>query len=177
MIRAVRKTLRLKTYNYSEQGLYFITICTEKKAKTLAEIIALDGHLEDFSNNIYNLTTKGKLVTETLDSMSVFSNKVDVLKYVVMPNHVHIILKVNINGEVAIANPNNEVSKFVGTFKRFVNRKCGYNIWQRSFNDRIIRNEQEYRKIWQYVDNNVQNWASDCFYIGMNDIVNITQIS
>jgi hypothetical protein len=49
-------------------------------------------------------------------------------------------------------------------FKGAVTRKIGYSIWQRSFHERIIRNEAEYQRIWQYVDNNPARWAEDEYY-------------
>ena len=59
---------------------------------------------------------------------------------------------------------NNETSKFISLLKRYCNREYGKNIWQSSYNDHIIRGEKDYKKISEYIDKNVINWARDCFY-------------
>jgi len=91
--------------------------------------------------------------------------KVD--KYVIMPNHFHLILNITDykNGASETAAPyNNETSKFISLLKRYCNREYGENIWQSSCNDHIIRGEKDYQKIWEYIDTNVIRWEKDCFY-------------
>ena len=60
---------------------------------------------------------------------------------------------------------NNEISKMISLLKRYCNRECGENIWQRSFHDHVIRGEKDYQKIWEYIDTNVLQWKKDCFYV------------
>ena len=52
----------------------------------------------------------------------------------------------------------------VSTIKRFSNRKCGIELWQRSYHEHIIRNEQDYLEIWNYIDGNPAKWAEDRYY-------------
>ncbi|MBQ5777180.1 MAG: hypothetical protein IIV97_00030, partial [Oscillospiraceae bacterium] len=59
---------------------------------------------------------------------------------------------------------NSLLSQFVGTFKRFCNREYGANLWQRSFHDHIIRGEEDYKEIWEYIDTNAVRWEKDCFF-------------
>lgn len=59
---------------------------------------------------------------------------------------------------------NSVISRFVSTFKRFCNKEFGKNLWQRSFNDHIIRDKEDYNKIWEYIDTNPLKWELDCFY-------------
>lgn len=56
------------------------------------------------------------------------------------------------------------LSVVIGSMKRWVSKQIGFSIWQKSFNDRIIRNEQGYRQVWQYIDTNPVKWKEDCFY-------------
>ena len=71
-----------------------------------------------------------------------------------------------INGTSWVPSPTNKtIPHFVSTLKRFVNRDCGTNIFQRSFYDHIIRDEVDYLKIWNYIDTNPQRWAEDKYYI------------
>ena len=89
-----------------------------------------------------------------------------------MSNHIHLLISLNsANGRSRTPvptfnnNANSEISKFVGTFKRLTNKKYGKNIWQNSFYDHVIRSEQDYREIWDYIDNNPAKWREDRFYI------------
>ena len=93
-------------------------------------------------------------------------NELTVDKYVIMPNHIHLILFLqNQNGTSRAPSPtNNIISHSISTLKRFVNKDVGYNIFQRSFHDHIIRGEKDYLKIWNYIDTNPQKWEEDCFY-------------
>ncbi len=54
--------------------------------------------------------------------------------------------------------------EFVSTFKRFCNKEYGENIWQRFSNDHVIRGENDYQKIWEYIDTNASRWEKDCLY-------------
>ena len=69
------------------------------------------------------------------------------------------------NGPLRASAPTNAViPHFVSTFKRFCRKDIGKQIFQRSYHDHIIRNEQDYLKIWEYIDNNPTKWKEDCFY-------------
>ncbi len=78
-----------------------------------------------------------------------------------MPNHLHFILFIN-----APVNSTDSptVSTIVGHMKRWVSKEIGRSIWQRSFHDHVIRNEQDYQMIWKYIDENPYKWTLDCFY-------------
>ena len=60
--------------------------------------------------------------------------------------------------------PSPTVSDAVGALKRLVNRRLGHNIWQRSFHEHVIRNEHDYREIWDYIDQNPAKLAEDRYY-------------
>jgi hypothetical protein len=57
------------------------------------------------------------------------------------------------------------VQTIIGNLKRFVSIQCGYSVWQKSFHDHIIRDEAEYQRIWQYVDENPALWNEDMYYV------------
>ena len=158
-----RKPNRLPCFDYSTPGAYFITICTENRKPILSEIVgggALDApHTQ--------LTRLGQIVQRYILSGTRIPG-ITVDKFVVMPNHVHIILLVNetaANGTSGAPSPTNAViPHFVSTLKRFSHRDIGREIFQRSYHDHVIRNEADYLKIWQYIDNNPARWQTDCFY-------------
>ena len=94
---------------------------------------------------------------------------VTVDKYVIMPNHIHLILLLEATataGTSRAPSPTNAViPHFVSTLKRFCHRDFGKKIFQRSYHDHVIRNEASYQKIWQYIDYNPTLWQEDCFYV------------
>ncbi len=155
-----RKQVRLQNYNYSENGYYFITICTQNHAQILSKIVG-DGA---FDVPINLLTDVGKIVDKyILSTNNIPSVTVD--KYVIMPNHIHIILIVNNNGTSKAPSPtNNIISHSVSTLKRFINKEVGYNIFQRSFYDHVIRDQNDYLTIWNYIDTNPAKWQEDKYY-------------
>lgn len=159
-----RKTTRLPNYNYSAPGYYFITICTKDKHKLLGEVVGTG--LPDGPE--VRLSALGEVANQQLAAMSDFYNQFKLEKYIVMPNHVHLLLYIPDCDQGPSRRPvptNSEVGKFVGTFKRFCNRKYGRNIWQSRSHDHVIRSEQDYRNIWQYIEHNASKWTQDCFFV------------
>ena len=80
-----------------------------------------------------------------------------------MPNHVHLLLQINTDpdGRAMLAPT---VSRVVQQLKGVVTKQIGHSIWQKLFHDHVIRNEKDYLKIWEYIDNNPARWQEDCFY-------------
>ena len=141
-----RKATRLPKYDYATPNYYFITICTHEKKC----IFGQPGKL-----NAY-----GKIAEECVKKIEAVFPSVDVDNYVVMPNHIHMILALKENGEET------NISTVIGQYKATVTKKIAEskNIWQRSFHDHIIRNQTSYEKIWNYVEYNAAKWEQDCFY-------------
>ena len=161
-----RKLQRLKGYSYSANGVYFITLCIKDRKCILSKITVGTGVL-DCPKNI--LTKYGKIAERNLVNMSEFYETIKVEKYVIMPNHIHMIVRIfakeGEGGQSGTPVPTNSLlSQFVGTFKRFCNREYGANLWQRSFHDHIIRGEEDYKEIWEYIDTNAVRWEKDCFF-------------
>ncbi len=162
---ANRKPTRLKGYDYSTPGAYFVTVCTKDKRCVLGKIVG-DG---DFDVPKMNLSKYGIIIEKYLNFMNEKYNHMKIDSYVIMPNHIHLILNISdfAGGASETAAPyNNEISKFISLFKRYCNIECGENLFQRSFHDHIIRGEKDYLKIREYIDTNVLKWKTDCFYNG-----------
>ena len=158
----IRKPTRLKDFNYSSEGAYFITICTHNKRKLLCDIVGVGA----YDNPKIELSGIGKIVEKyILSTNSIAGLTVD--KYVIMPNHIHMILILqNHNGMSRVPSPTNSVIPHaVSTFKRFVNAEVGQNVFQRFYHDHIIRDKSDYSKIWNYIDTNPQKWNEDYYYI------------
>ena len=142
---AVRKKNRLENYDYANIGMYFITICTKNRIKILGNVI---------QNNI-KLTREGSICKTVLqDIVTVFDN-IAINEYVIMPNHIHMII------EIKKVKENVSIFKIIKKYKSSISHKLGYSIWQKSYYDHIIRNEKELYAIKQYIKDNVINWKTD----------------
>lgn len=78
-------------------------------------------------------------------------------EYIIMPNHIHMILKIN-------EQSNNSISTIMQQLKMKITKEIGYSIWQKLFYKHIIRNEKEYLKIKEYIINNPLNWNTDEYF-------------
>ncbi len=156
-----RKPTRLKGYDYSSPGAYFVTVCVKNKKQMLCKIVGCG----DFDTPQMILSEYGQILDRYISLMNKKYPHIKVDKYIIMPNHFHMILNISARiGASGTAAPyNNETSKFVSLLKRYCNREYGVNIWQTSFNDHIIRGDKDYNKIWEYIDTNVLRWDKDCF--------------
>ena len=143
-----RKNIRLKDYDYSKEGMYFITICT----KNLAEIL---GKIKNI--NLIELTREGRIVQMYLEEIENIFENIVVDEYVIMPNHIHMIITIVRKG-------NSNISKIMQQYKGYVSKKIGYSIWQKLFYEHIIRNEKEYYRVKKYIQSNIINWEKDKYY-------------
>ena len=142
-----RKRLRIIEYDYSKEGMYFITICIKNRLELLGKI----------KDNYIELTQEGIIVKECIKQIEKRYINVEIDEYVIMPNHIHMILVINNKTEVTI-------SRMMKQYKTYVSKKVGYAIWQKSFYEHIIRNEKEYIKIKDYIKNNIINWKVDRYF-------------
>ncbi|MBR5528444.1 MAG: transposase [Clostridia bacterium] len=154
-----RKPTRLKGYDYSTPGAYFITICTKDRRLLLSEIIVGDdAHIVPQNN----LSQIGMICDNYINNINIKYGNVTVDKYVIMPNHIHLIIF--LHGTMRASSPTKNIETILRSFKTMVTKEIGHSIWQRSYHDHIIRNEHDYQKIWEYIDTNVIRWEKDCFY-------------
>ena len=162
-----RRLNRLKNYDYSRNGLYFITICTKDRIPYLSDIIDVGDGVLDVPT--IKLTDYGKILNDQIIEMNEIYKKSQIIKYVIMPDHVHMIIYLFDDDNVFVGtsrtpSPTNAViPSMISTLKRFVNKKTGFNLWQRSFHDHIIRNEKEFLDICNYIDNNPINWVNHIY--------------
>ena len=159
-----RKPTRLKEFDYNTTGAYFITICTDKRRQILSRIVGVDV-LGDPKN--VELLPHGIVADKYIRQINEFYENITVNQYVIMPNHIHLILFVRNDGSPRTSTPTKQtsfVSHFVSTFKRFCNKEYGENIWQRSFYDHVIRNRDDYNEIYKYIYENPMKWQFDQLY-------------
>ena len=155
-----RKRNRLLNFDYSSPYAYFITICTEQKTKLFWENV---GAIIDRPQDV-RLSHCGMIVKATIENIPRYYPAIVIDHFVVMPNHVHLLLRINTgnNGRPMVAPT---ISTVIQQMKGAVTKQTGKKIWQKSFHDHVVRGEQDYQKIWNYIDGNPMKWAEDCFYI------------
>ena len=159
----VRKHPRLKGYDYNQNGAYFITFCVKDRHEILGNVVGRDAPGAPF----VELSDSGKAVCEEIEKTQECYGGVVIDKYVVMPNHVHIIVFVDRdNGAPGAARPTNAlIPTIVTIIKRKTNKAVGFAMWQDSYHDHIIHSEDEYQRIWQYIDENPMNWQKDRYFV------------
>lgn len=160
--RPVRKRNRLTDFDYSYVGEYFITICTKDKQnffwKSNTEGLAESKNYKEF------LTELGKAVDcEITNIAAIYPDRVCVDKYVIMPDHVHLLI-------VILGTMPNDITQspsvpqIVNQFKRAVTIKTQVRgIWQKGYYDHIIRGEKDYNETWDYIDANPRKLTGNMF--------------
>ncbi len=168
-----RKHVRLKNYDYGDNGAYFITFCIKDRHELLGALVVGNGVLDVPKVELSEL---GEIVEKQIIELDNHYDHVDINKYIIMPNHVHMIVIVKDqksgvsgtqSGVSGTPHPTNAViPSLLSTLKRFTNKRIGYSIWQSSYHDHIIRDELDYQNHWQYIDENPAKWAADKYYEG-----------
>ena len=153
-----RKKQRLKNYDYSTENYYFVTLCTEYHKCILSHIV---GNGLDHSELIY--TQFEEIAEKHLLNINNRYDSIKIDKYVIMPNHIHMIIKFGCIGEER-SRPFPTLSTVIGLFKSGVSREIGKSIWQKSFHDHIIRGKNDYLEIHNYIENNPMKWTLDRYY-------------
>ncbi len=143
-----RKHTRLNYYDYSKEGYYFITICIKNRLELL-------GNIEN--SNCIKLTKEGEIVHKYIREIEQIYEKIKIDEYVIMPNHIHMIIIIKENERITI-------SKLIQQYKGRVTKELGYSIWQKLFYEHIIRTEKDYYVIKEYIINNILNWKKDIYY-------------
>ena len=160
-----RKRNRLQNYDYSSTGAYFITICTKDKKSLFWNKKQPDFVGEDIilPSDSLQLSWYGKIGEEAIKEIPKHYPHIELLQYVIMPNHIHMILYIKYDIGRMISSPTS-ILTVIGQMKRCVSKKIGEPIWQRSFHDHIIRDKNDYDKISKYIYENPIKWQDDCFY-------------
>ena len=162
MERKCRKSNRNRGYDYSQNGVYFVTICTQNRRKLLSRIpvgLSVPGEPK---TPCPELLYHGRIADQYIRQMDSFYGHLSVDHYVIMPDHIHLLISIHEQEESpGKGTPTSRMStlaRFVGTFKRFCNREYGENIWQARYYDHVIRNQQDYNEVWEYIENNPLKW-------------------
>jgi len=183
-----RRSLRLKAYDYSQAGAYFVTVCAYDKKCVFGEI----------ESGVMRLNANGEVVASEWVRSAKVRSEIECGEFVVMPNHFHGIVRIVgaygntpvSHGEPTKANcydgadghdraychtplrsPSRNLGAMVRGFKgsasRRINEICstpGAAVWQRNYYEHVIRNDDDYNRIAEYVANNPQRWMEDALH-------------
>jgi len=155
--------MRLPGWNYSTEGVYFLTICTKERKPFFSRVVGC-GILDA---PYVQLTKCGDSVQRVMVYLSEHTPNIRLEKWVIMPNHVHILVSVFPDGTGASGMPrptDGAIPKFVSALKRFTNRENHIQLWQNGYFDHIVRDEDDFLRIWRYIDNNPAAWLEDKYY-------------
>ena len=101
----------------------------------------------------------GEVADQYIRQMDAFYRHLSVDQYVIMPDHIHLLITIHAGHTGRdVPTRTSEIARFVGTFKRFCNKEYGSNIWQSRYYDHVVRNQQDYNEIWEYIENNPTKW-------------------
>lgn len=183
-----RRSIRIKDYDYSQEGLYFITICTFNHKSLFGYIDSGEMVLDEFGRIVHN---------EWLKTGEMRRN-ITLHEFVIMPNHMHGIIEINdstrrgtmLRAQIHCVTKNegtlqraptteqfgkptsNTIPTIVRGFKSSVTKQInnirktpGYPVWQRSYYEHIIRNEKSYNQISEYIRHNPKKWLDDKYYM------------
>ena len=155
-----RKPNRLTEYDYSTPNAYFITVCTQNRKNLFwTDVEAVIDRPENIP-----LTNLGMMVKQVIYDITRHYPAITVDHAVVMPNHIHLLLQINtdVDGR-PMAAPT--ISTVINQTKGIISKKAGFSVWQKGFYDHVIRGEQDYSDILNYIERNPGKWTEDKLYI------------
>jgi len=167
-----RRSIRLRGYNYSAAGAYFVTLCVQDRRCLFGDV----------TDGVVGLSDAGHMVDDVWTEMPMFYRGVDIDGFVVMPNHIHGIITLVGAGPCACPETGRpqgaaptaiSLPDVVQRFKTLTTRRYADSVkrlgwpafrgrlWQRGYYERIIRDDVELNRIRRYVAENPQYWAED----------------
>ena len=149
----IRKNPRLKNYDYSQNGCYFVTVCVKDKKPILGKIVGGDAQIDPKK---IQLSKYGEIVAKYIQRINEVYDNISVEKYIVMPNHIHLLIFIDrwCGGAMWASPPTKALGTVIRSLKTMVTKEIGVFIWQRSYYDEIIKNESHFQGVWQYIEYN-----------------------
>lgn len=155
-----RKHPRLKSYDYSSTGVYYVTICTYKKKCLLSRVVG-----RGLAPAVIELTDYGKIAEEQLLFLEKRYLNLKIMEYIVMPNHIHAIMYLKKD----VATPSPTLMDIVCAYKSLTTRFCKQckpinRVFQVSFFEHVLRTRRDYDETVRYIYQNPQRWLFDELY-------------
>lgn len=184
-----RHQFRAHWHNY-DVGLFFVTICCKEKRHYFGEIY----------NTEMIKTEAGNITEKHISTLPSHFSCLNILKYVIMPNHIHLLIQLTTESDLYEStysektislkgclkpkhheapayqdfHHNSQLSVIIRSLKGGISRECNANgidfHWQSRFHEHIVRNQQSYNNISNYIDKNIEHWQYDRFNINHLDL-------
>ena len=166
-----RRSIRLKGYDYSQQGAYFLTLCVQHRECLLGEI----------SDGVMRLNEFGEIIREEWRASAHIRTEIELGEFVVMPNHFHAIVFINVgatswstipNTNISVKGPKSaSIGALMSGFKSSVTKRInvlrttpGVPVWQRNYWEHIIRDKRSMLELSTYIENNPFRWKEDSLF-------------
>jgi len=155
-----RQSIRLRGRDYSQDGIYFVTLCTYDRRHLFGEIV----------EEMMHLNASGEIVRDSWRWLEQQHGHVELGEFVVMPNHFHGNLKLHpdFRRGSAASPPRKPLGRLIAAFKTFSTNRINKildvpfdRVWQRNYFEHIVRNEKEFALIEKYIHENPKRWAWD----------------
>ncbi len=152
-----RKHPRLKNYDYSQNGCYFVTFCVKNKKCLMSSVkVGRDAHIPPQTE----LSDIGIISEKYILNIEKVYNNIHVDNYVIMPNHIHLLLLFYSpsadDGGMRASRPT--LQTVVRSLKTMITKEIGFSIWQDSFYEHVIQEDEDYFNSWRYIDENPHKW-------------------
>lgn len=152
-----RRSIRLAGYDYSQAGLYFVTICAKDRKSMFGRV----EHDNVLLNDVGNVVKKCWLqIPEHYPNVVLH-------EFIIMPNHIHGIIELvgaNNNSPLQAKGTSGTIGAIVRGFKIGTTKALYGSVWQRNYHEHIIRNAVAYHKILEYIITNPLRWEDDCYH-------------
>lgn len=152
-----RRSIRMEGYDYSQAGVYFVTVCVKDRECLLGEI----------GGGKMVLNEMGKIVEETWNDLTNHIENIELDEFMVMPNHVHGIVVIKSEKKTE-SRKRHGLSEIVRQFKTFsakrinqIRHSPGNSLWHRNYYEHIIRGRVEWNQLREYIANNPMHWPLD----------------
>lgn len=174
-----RRSIRLKGYNYSQAGLYFVTICTQNRECLFGNIVGAGSKPALTEPAKITLNRLGNIVENTWFDLINHNKNIKLHDFVVMPNHVHGIVEITLSDRAGLepAPTSANLPEIIRQFKTFSAKRInqyreniGCPVWQRNYHEHIIRDETAYLQIAEYIQTNPDKWLDDRYYQNISGI-------
>lgn len=163
-----RQSLRLKGYDYSQSGAYFVTLCTLDRLCLFGSVV----------KDTVQLSNAGKMIQKIWEEMPAHYPGVEADRFIAMPNHVHgiIILKDKKSGQARGPTPTKNLADIIHAYKSYTTAQYRHGVlneewepfkgrlWQRNYYEHVVRSEKELEQTREYILNNPMQWMMDEYY-------------
>ena len=153
----IRKTIRLKNYDYRSKGVYHVTICAIYRDTIFGRV----------ENGCMVLNDLGRVVEQKIGELPGHYAECDVIASVVMPNHVHLLVGLAMAADAihGVPTAKHTLGQIIGAYKASVSRAVGRTVWQPRYYEHIIRGDVDLQQTYEYIQNNPAAWDRDELFI------------